>query len=167
MHSISLFQRPRWLALGTFLLVAALVSLAACAPGGRGTSQSAASGTTLGSTPNATPTKGTGNSGTGQGTLNGVVLAGPTCPVETADSPCPPRPVANRQVTIETTAGKIVATVTTDQQGHFSANLPPGTYVLRLVPDGGKLPIQRTLTVVTIVAGKTISIQIMLDTGIR
>jgi hypothetical protein len=162
MHSTSFFQKPRWLALGTLFLVVALVGLAACAPGGRSTSQSVANGNTA----NVTPTQGTGSSA-GQGTLNGVVLAGPTCPVETADRPCPPLPVANRQVTIETPAGKVVATVTTDQQGHFSANLPPGNYVLRLIPNGGRLPIQRTLTVVTIVAGKTTSIQIVLDTGIR
>lgn len=163
MHTKPFSQRPGWLMPGALFLVVALVGLAACAPGGAGTTQSAANG----NTPSATSTQGSGNSGAGQGTLNGVVMASPSCPVQTAESPCPPKPVPDRQITIETTSGKVVATVTTDKQGHFSVNLAPGIYVIRLVPDGSPLPAQREPTVVTITAGKTISIQIVLDSGIR
>src|SRR5258706_12471624 len=36
--------------------------------------------------------------GTAQGTLHGTVVAGPTCPVERAEDPCPPKPVPGREV---------------------------------------------------------------------
>lgn len=167
MHHTHFLQRPGWLLPGALFLVVALVGLAACAPGGVGATGSAANGTTPASTPGATATQGTGNSSANQGTLNGVVLAGPSCPVQTAERPCPPTPVPDRQITIATTAGKVVVTATTDKQGHFSAHLPPGIYVIRVAPNSRTLPIQRVPTVVTIVAGKTLSIQILLDSGIR
>ncbi len=163
MHTKSFLQRPRWLMTGALFLGVALVGLAACAPGGVGTGQSAANGNRS----SATSTPGTGSSGTGQGTLNGVVMSSPSCPVQTAERPCPPQPVPDRQIRIETTSGKVIATVTTDKQGHFSVKLAPGIYVVRAVSTGSPFPIQRQPTVVTIVAGKTLSIQIMLDSGIR
>ncbi len=61
-----------------------------------------------------------------QGTLHGTVVAGPTCPVERAEDPCPPKPVPGRAVVIASPAGKVVATVTTDGQGHFQVLLAPG-----------------------------------------
>ena len=70
---------------------------------------------------------GSGGSGAGQGTLVGDVSAGPTCPVQSTDHPCPPKPVPNARVTIETPSGSaVVATATTDAQGHFSVSLTPG-----------------------------------------
>lgn len=52
-----------------------------------------------------------------QGTLNGEVVAGPTCPVESPDLPCPPKPVPDLQVRIETLDGKLVTTTTADKNG--------------------------------------------------
>ena len=103
-----------------------------------------------------------------QGTLVGDVVAGPTGPVEKAGNPCPPRPVPNRQVTIETSAGVIAATATTDAQGHFSVHLAPGHYVVRVAIIPGQVGLRQvTPGDVTIVAGQTATITIMLDTGIR
>ena len=102
-----------------------------------------------------------------QGTLSGTVVAGPTCPVERADQPCPPRPVPNRQVMIETASGTVVTSATTDQNGHFQVALAPGTYEVRVAPGTSPFPIQRARQSVTITAGQTLKIQIELDTGIR
>ena len=109
-----------------------------------------------------------GGSSAGQGTLVGDVSAGPTCPVQSTDHPCPPKPVANARVTIETPSGSaVVATATTDAQGHFSVSLPPGDYRVRIEPGNGGLPRQDQPTNVTIHAGETTSVKIELDTGIR
>lgn len=103
-----------------------------------------------------------------QGTLVGDVVAGPTCPVEKAGNPCPPRPVPNRQVTIETSVGDVAATVTTDAQGHFTVHLPPGHYVVRVAIIPGQVGLRQvTPGDVIIVAGQITSITIELDTGIR
>ena len=111
---------------------------------------------------------GPGGSSAGQGTLVGDVSAGPTCPVQSTDHPCPPKPIANARVTIETpSGGAVVATATTDAQGHFSVSLPPGDYRVRVEPGNGGLPRQDQPQNVTIRAGATTSVRIQLDTGIR
>jgi hypothetical protein len=103
-----------------------------------------------------------------QGTLVGEVVAGPTCPVANAENPCPPAPVPNRQVRIETFAGAVAATVTTDAEGHFTIHLPPGHYVIHVAIIPGQVGFQQvTPSDVTIVAGQATSITIELDTGIR
>lgn len=145
---------PTWgrivrLSMGGAFALALLVALAACAPAGTGTIPVSSTGTQS------------------QGTLDGVVEAGPTCPVESVTQPCPPKPVPNRVVLIETSGGSIVAKVTTDQQGRFEVNLAPGTYELKVGPGITQYPIQRKPQVVTIVAGQTTQVKIELDTGIR
>jgi hypothetical protein len=130
------------------LAVGLVMGLSACAPGGTG---GAIQGATI----------------TPQGTVNGLVVAGPTCPVERADQPCPPKPVPDRLVLLETAGGQVVARVTTDQNGKFTVTLPPGTYDLK-VPAGSNLyPVQRAVSEVTVIAGQTVQVQIMLDSGIR
>lgn len=153
---------PTWgriarLSMGGAFALALLVALAACAPAGTGTIPVNGTGTIPAS---STRTQ-------SQGTLDGVVEAGPTCPVESVTQPCPPKPVPNRAVLIETSGGSIVTQVTTDQQGRFEVNLAPGTYELKVVPGITQYPIQRKPQEVTIVAGQTTQVKIELDTGIR
>ena len=103
-----------------------------------------------------------------QGTLTGTVVAGPSCPVEIAEDPCPPKPVPNREVRIETTGGTLAATVTTDGKGDFTVTLAPGNYVVRVQAGAGLVGMQQTTPPqVQIIAGHTIYVQITLDTGIR
>src|SRR5262245_6058708 len=103
-----------------------------------------------------------------QGILSGEVLAGPTCPVERAEDPCPPKPVSGRQVLVETPAGAVIAKATTDARGQFQVALAPGTYTLT-IPGGHRLfggqqekPVQAAVRV-----GQITHVQILLDTGIR
>ena len=103
-----------------------------------------------------------------EGTLAGQVLAGPTCPVERAESPCPPRPVGGRRVDVQTSAGQVVATATTDALGKFNVALAPGSYVVRVESAPASIFPRQTAPVnVTIHAGEITNVQILLDTGIR
>lgn len=164
------FQRLRaiWLALGLVLVVGILVGLSACAPRGAGVGSQGATSTAV---PSPTCPAGQADqpctSQLPKGTLNGEVLAGPTCPVERAEQPCPPKPLPNRVVLVKTTEGTVVAQVTTDQQGRFTIALAPGTYDLFVASEAGQFPIQREPQRVTVLAGQTQQVQIMLDTGIR
>ena|ERR1051326_7447814 len=168
MQRSSLTYRPWRLALGFLALAALLVALAACAPGGSASpGQGQVANTSTQSSPPATATQAAGSGNANEGTLNGTVVSAPSCPVETSDLPCLPKPVPNRQVSVESTDGKVVATATTDDNGRFSVNLAPGMYVLKVMPGATPLPIQRKPVTVTIVAGKVISVQIELDSGIR
>jgi hypothetical protein len=103
-----------------------------------------------------------------QGTLSGDVVAGPTCPVEQAGRPCPPQPVADRQVTLETPGGATVATTTTDVSGRFSVAVAPGSYVVQVQIVSGQMGMRQvTPGAVTVSANHTTTIHIVLDTGIR
>ena len=103
-----------------------------------------------------------------QGALSVDVVAGPTCPVEQAEDPCPPAKVTDRSVTISTPAGAVVATVTTDAKGHFTIVLAPGDYVIQVaIVPGAPGMRQDSPGNVTVVAGQTTTVEITLDTGIR
>jgi hypothetical protein len=102
------------------------------------------------------------------GTLVAKVEAGPTCPVAEAENPCPPKPVADRQVSIETANGAVVMTATTDAQGRFAVALPPGTYVVRVVVVPGLVGLRQVSEeTVTVTNGTTTTVTIEMDTGIR
>ncbi len=79
-----------------------------------------------------------GPSGSGTGTLDqgirGVVLLGPVCPIESIESPCPPRRLADARVEISNAHGEVVATARTDGQGRFEVRLSAGTYTVVAVP---------------------------------
>lgn len=102
------------------------------------------------------------------GTLTGVVVAGPIRPVATVTDPDPTMTVPNREVRIETTSGTLVTTATTDAQGHFSVELAPGTYVVRVAMVAGMVGMrQKNTPQVQIVAGQIVQVRIELDTGMR
>jgi hypothetical protein len=102
--------------------------------------------------------------GAGQRGIDGTVRAGPTCPVERAGSPCPPR-VWTGTVRASTSGASYEAV--TDAQGRFAMDLPPGTYEIVAVTDGG--PPTGVPTIVTVHEGEGPSqrVDLTVDTGIR
>src|SRR6266540_782491 len=73
---------------------------------------------------------GTGGDRGGLGTIRGMVLAGPTCPVERAESPCPDQPVGG--VRVQAVRGGIVsAEAISDEDGSFRMELAAGQYLLQ------------------------------------
>jgi hypothetical protein len=148
------------LALGLALALAGCASITVSGSGAAGTS---ATGTSA--TGTSTPTSGT--SGT-QGTLAGDVVAGPTCPVERAEDPCPPKAVPNREVEILGANNSVVATTTTDSKGHFSVALAPGAYTVTVPIKQGLIGMRQMSDVkANVITGQVTTVKIMLDTGIR
>jgi hypothetical protein len=145
-----------WVMLTVAVGLGIIVSIAACAPSG------AAQSTAAGTSPQPSAT-----ASTTQGTVKGIVVAVPSCPVERAEQPCPPKAVSHRTVLIEAPGGAIVARVVTDQNGQFTVTLPPGTYTLTVSSVANAFPIQRKPQQVTVTAGQTVQVQIVLDSGIR
>jgi hypothetical protein len=110
-------------------------------------------------TPSATST---GGNETG---IEGIVLLGPTCPVQRVDSPCPDRPYVATLDVVDAASGAIVITVTSGADGRFRVQLSPGAY--RLVPrNTGTLPRGAEQTA-TVVGGQVTTVQVTYDTGIR
>jgi hypothetical protein len=74
-----------------------------------------------------------GGGPTAQSGIEGRVIAFPTCPVETAASPCPRKGVRTT-VAIEATQGERIEHVRTRSDGTFRIPLAPGDYVLTAMP---------------------------------
>jgi len=124
-----------------FLLVPLVVVLAACGPS---------------PSPVASPAGG----------INGIALAGPTCPVERPGDPaCAPRPVAGATILIRDATGADVATIVTDAAGRFQVALPPGEYTLVAQPVEGLMGNPAPLDVE--VAEGDVTIELSYETGIR
>ncbi len=97
------------------------------------------------------------------GIVTGMVVAGPRCPVVTAERPCPDIPVSGR-VTAMTPSGRSAGSAQSDAVGHYYLTVPPGTYVLNVT--GGNFSRCATPSVI-VTTGTSVSITISCDTGIR
>jgi hypothetical protein len=92
------------------------------------------------------------------------VTAGPTCPVERPDEPCPDKPVETT-LRLLRKDGSVAATGKSGPDGSFRLAAGPGSY--RLVADwpsrvGGCAPVD-----VTVEDGRFTHADISCDTGIR
>ena len=99
------------------------------------------------------------------GVLAGIVLTGPTCPVQREHSPCPPAPLPGATVTVSA-HGRIVARVRADHAGRLRVVLPAGRYRVQTVAPG---PLESTAArsiTVTAGAGGT-HVRLIVDSGIR
>jgi hypothetical protein len=96
--------------------------------------------------------------------VRGRVTAGPTCPVERPDQPCPPNPVHGRVDALDR-AGRAAAHATTDDAGRYAISLPSGQYTLRVVTDGF-LP-RCPDTAVSVTGTSPVTVDIDCDSGIR
>lgn len=110
-----------------------------------------------------------GNTSDTKGILSGTMTIGPVCPVERIDHPCTPTPemfAANKVFVYKNNTTQLVATLTPDAVGHFSGALTPGTYTVdvghQAVGGARGVPVQ-----VSVSAGKTATVNIDIDTGIR
>jgi hypothetical protein len=99
------------------------------------------------------------------GTVQGTVTAGPRCPVERIDRPCPPAPVRDGDVRLLRGDGSAAAETHTDTAGAFQLTAEPGTYTVIATNTGG-LRTQASRTV-TLTAGRTEHVDLQVDTGIR
>jgi hypothetical protein len=106
---------------------------------------------------------GAGAQGTA-GRLDGVVLSGPSCPVERAGSPCPPRPVAAADITVSR-GGDTIARTRTDTLGRFVVRLGAGTYTV-VARSPGALATTASAHV-RITSGVTAQVTLTVDSGIR
>jgi len=109
---------------------------------------------------------GRASSPSGDSGVRGTVLLGPTCPVETMESPCPDRPLADVQVQV-LQGGDVVATVRSDGDGRFTVALEPGDYVLQAVVEQGGPGMSAKPVDVTVTSGTFVEVNVPVDSGIR
>ncbi|MSR70482.1 hypothetical protein EXS62_00335 [Candidatus Kaiserbacteria bacterium] len=129
--------------------------------------------------PAATSTSGGGTTGGGTGGgggilpynsgIRGVVMAGPTCPVERdpPDPACADKPVeTNITVVRAVDPTRVVVVTTSNKQGMFEAPLPPGEYVIQAGPYGVPYP-RCSDTRVSVQPNTYARVAVSCDTGIR
>jgi hypothetical protein len=105
------------------------------------------------------PTEGSADSG-----IEGIVLLGPTCPVQTVEHPCPDRPLA-ADIVVSTSDGKEVASVRSGPDGKFRIGLRPGGYVLTVSKPKG-IQFAKPLSV-TVPPRGFVHVTVSVDSGIR
>lgn len=101
--------------------------------------------------------------------IRGLVLIGPTCPVEPIQPTpeCGDRPFAATVEIRTATTGRLLRTVRSNRFGRFTVGLPAGLYVLR--PRAGP-GIARPLALrrsVRVLPHRFTSVRIVYDSGIR
>lgn len=98
--------------------------------------------------------------------VRGVVLAGPTCPVERAgQSPCV-RAVSGATILALDSARHEVGRANSDATGAYFLRLPPGTYRIAPQAADGLMGIP-TESTVTVPDGAPVQLNLEYDTGIR
>jgi len=96
--------------------------------------------------------------------VQGLVLLGPICPVQSLEDPCPDQPYSTR-IEILTARGAHVTTTRSGEDGRFRVGLRPGRYLLRPEP-GDPLPTAAEQEV-EVLQGAFTEVTILYDTGIR
>ncbi|HEY8116688.1 MAG TPA: carboxypeptidase-like regulatory domain-containing protein [Actinomycetota bacterium] len=100
------------------------------------------------------------------GTIIGSVLLAPTCPVETAESPCPGRPLAGVPVRVVDADGNVRASAVSGDEGAFTIDVAPGSYLLTASieedPTGSVKPVR-----VEVRSGEVVHADVLVDSGIR
>jgi hypothetical protein len=100
------------------------------------------------------------------GTIRGSVLLAPTCPVETTESPCPGRPLAQVPVRVVDADGDVRASSVSDDDGAFTVDVAPGSYLLTASIE--KDPARSVKPVrVMVGAGEVVHADVLVDSGIR
>lgn len=96
--------------------------------------------------------------------VNGMVLLGPQCPVQTQENPCPDLPF-EASITVRRVGGGTVGWTRSGEDGRFSIGLRPGQYVLD--PESGDPFPSATPVEVEVTEGTYTDVTIYFDTGIR
>ena len=96
--------------------------------------------------------------------LEGQVFLGPVCPLVTAGQECPDQPY-QAMLTVNSSDGRTITRVQTDQQGRFRLALQPGQYVLH--PDSLNAMSYTGDQAFTVEAGRFTQLFVTYDSSIR
>jgi hypothetical protein len=105
-----------------------------------------------------------GGASTGASSVQGRITAGPACPAQRRDQPCPDKPL---EVTVRLSRadGSEAARTRSGRDGRFSIDVAPGQFQLDVV-GGGPLP-RCPRVPVRVARGATARADLRCDTGIR
>ena len=101
--------------------------------------------------------------------IRGIVLLGPTCPVERIppDPNCAEKPFQTSFILTRPNSSQVLSEFSSDQAGKFNVNIPAGDYIIKPAPGAPMLPRCPASDVITVEKGAYTSATISCDTGIR
>ena len=102
------------------------------------------------------------------GSVFGTVLLGPTCPVvqDPPDPGCADKPYKAMLAVTTVDGARVIKEFSSDAEGKFSVELPPGEYAIRSAVTANILPYCQSSTFVIEAHGSSL-VQVSCDTGIR
>ncbi len=120
-------------------------------------------------TPNTTPPPNKLPVESGKGTIAGMVLLGPLCPVERIppNPQCADKPYQTNLILTTSNGTQMIETFSSNINGKFSVQVPPGVYAIRSAPSINFYPRCSTNNAVSVSAGAYASSTVYCDTGIR
>ena len=103
------------------------------------------------------------------GTIYGVVMLGPTCPVvmDPPDPKCADKPYQTRLVVTTPDQANVIKEFNSDAQGKFYVELPLGEYAIRSAAAANILPYCTTREPIIVPANDSASVTVYCDSGIR
>lgn len=103
----------------------------------------------------------------GMGVLTGRLTRWPTSPVERQGIKSAEAPALGVKLLIYNPARQEIASVITDEAGHYRLPLPPGPYLIELAPGQGRVFSKDLPARVTMTRGQETRLNLHLDTGLR
>lgn len=111
---------------------------------------------------------GDGSVGEFWGTIYGAALLGPTCPVvmDPPDPECADKPFKTSLVVTTPDGARVVKQFSTDDNGKFNIEIPPGEYAIRSAAAANILPYCQS-GVFSVKVNDSAEVNVSCDTGIR
>jgi Carboxypeptidase regulatory-like domain len=103
----------------------------------------------------------------GMGALAGSVTRWPGSPVGGPGISGPEAPAAGVKLVVYGPASQAIASVLTDERGHFRVTLPPGAYRIEMAPAQGREFTKDLPATVIITQGQETRLDLRLDSGVR
>lgn len=113
---------------------------------------------------------GTYTTNTGKlGTINGLVLLGPTCPVvkDPPEDRCADKPYKTSLALTTNDGAQVIKEFSSDENGRFTVNVQPGEYSIRSAAASNIRPYCSSNETMKVDAGLYIETTVYCDTGIR
>lgn len=103
------------------------------------------------------------------GTITGTVLLGPTCPVlrDPPDPECADKPFATRLALTSEDGAKVMKEFTSNEDGTFYVEVPPGNYAIRSAAAANVLPYCASSGTIVVPVNGSAAAVVSCDTGIR
>lgn len=103
------------------------------------------------------------------GSIYGTVYLGPVCPVvmDPPDPSCADKLYETKLVVTTEDQSKVIKEFSSDEEGRFNVEVPPGRYSIRSVVAANVLPYCSLNEVAVVEANSSVEVNVYCDTGIR